>query len=365
MRVGIDAHTLGTGAGGNETYVRELIYSLRDHAPEVEPIAYIADARAQTSVRQMHRLLFRSSWLRVPVAIPWAALRTRPGLLHLQYIAPPWCPVPYVVSVHDIVWLRHPDLLGPVMRRRLEWLMPGTLRRARRVFTLTEAVRRDLAAAYGMDEARVDVVPPALDPVFRPVSEPEKVEAVRREHELPERFVLYAGALQPRKNLVRLARAVASLRKEGVVDRLVVAGPRIWLVDRVMKELEDEGLLDGIQFLPYVPREQLPALMAAASVFAYVSLYEGFGLPVAEAMACGAPVVGSTDPAIREVAGEAAFLCDPLDDESVREGLRTVLEDAALRARLRAQGLARAAVYSREAMAQAAVRGYKAALGSV
>jgi glycosyltransferase involved in cell wall biosynthesis len=366
MRVGIDAHTLGTGAGGNETYVRELLCAFRQCAPETDLVAYVDPKSCPdddtVAAFPRHPLAFRPSVLRVPLALPWAIRCTGPDLLHVQYAAPPCCPCPFVVSIHDVVWKSHPELLGPVMRARLAWLTPNTVRRAARVFVLTEAVKGDLLETFDFPADRIDVVSPGVDPMFHRVDEAARVDAVRRKYSLPKDYVLYVGALQPRKNLARLAAASARLAAGGLPHALVIAGPRIWRHQEVLRQFEGLGLEDRLCLVGYVEQEDLPALISDASAFAYVSIYEGFGLPVLEAMACGTPVLASADPAISEVAGGAVLHCDAFDVDAIADALCRILTDGKLRARLRAAGPERAEAYTRRNRADAALAGYQAAL---
>ncbi len=364
MRIGIDAHAIGTRAGGNETYMRELLFALSDSDCPHDILALINRGVEPAEVAGIptYALPRVPSILRTPLVLPWVARRRKLDLLHVQYILPPACPCPCVVSVHDIGWVRHPELFPPRMRRRLAMLVPTALHKAGRVFVLTEAMRREIAGTYDLDPGRMDVVAPSVDPLWFQVPKPESVDQVRAKYGLPGHFVLFVGALQPRKNLVRLAQAFVQLRDEGLPHSLVITGERTWLYGDMLAAIERLGLGKRLIFTGYVDRSKLPVLTRAADAFAYVSVYEGFGLPVLEALACGVPVLTSNDPAILEVAADAALTCNPLDVEAIASGLRTVLADEPLRERLRAQGPARARWFTREAMGTAAVAGYAAAL---
>jgi glycosyltransferase involved in cell wall biosynthesis len=366
MRIGIDAHAIGTQAGGNETYMWELLKALEEHAPVTDIVAFAdphgSDELAASIRFPVRRLASGSSYLRVPILLPRMARRERVDLLHVQYNAPPYCPCPFVASIHDVVWLRHPELLKPSMRHRLKWLVPGTLRRAARVFTLTEAVKGEIIEAYGVPAGRIDVVPPAIDPALSPERNPDVQATAREKYGLPQDFVLYVGALQPRKNLVRLATAFSRLGARGLPHALVLAGKRAWLTGDMLADIEALGLGDRLRYTGYVDRDDLPALFGGASAFAYVSVYEGFGLPVLEALACGAPTLAADIPVFREVAGDAALLVDPLEVDAIEDGLAKLLTDNDLRGTLQASGPTRAAHFSRERTAKAALRGYGAAL---
>lgn len=364
MRIAIDAHAIGSGAGGNETYMRELLLALDAHAPELDVVAVVHEgARLDGTARTRYHAAARwPAAVRVTLQLPVALLRARCDLLHVQYTAPPVCPRPYVASIHDVGWVRHPELFPAALRGRLNALTPGTLRRAARVFALTEAMRDEIAEAYGTSREKIDVVAPGVDPVFFGARAPERCAGVRAKYGLPDDYVLYVGAVQPRKNLARLAEAVSRLKDRGLPHALVIAGRQGWLSDEVMKPVAALNLGERLRFTGYVEAGDLPALMAAASAFAYVSVYEGFGLPVLEAMACGTPVLASNASAIREVAGDGALCVDALSAEAIEDGLVRILTDTGLREALRTRGPGRAARFTREAMARAAMQGYGKAL---
>jgi len=365
MRVGIDAHTLGRKAGGNETYMRQLLHALSLYAPDQELIALIDRDCPPENVPhgiQTACIPVRSSYLRVPFALPRMAKRLALDLLHVQYTAPPYCPCPYVVSMHDAVAVRYPETMPRADRVRLRWLTGMTLRRAARIFVLTHAMQREISQLYRIPEERFDVVTPVLDPRFHPSLPEEEKQRVREKYRLPEKFILYLGLLQPRKNLVRLAEAFARLVSRGYPHKLVFGGKRAWLYREMIDAIQRLGLGERIIFTDYVPDEDLPPLIASADVFAYVSLYEGFGIPVLEALACGVPTLTSEDPALVEVSGGAALHVNAFDVEAIAAGLQRLIDDEFLRARLRAAGPVRASTFTPVSMATAALDGYRKAL---
>ena len=368
QHIGIDAHYIGARAGGNETYMRNLLAGLA----QVCPYARITALTSQVIHRQGGEtagfptapIPTDSSYLRVPFVLPWMAKKYRLDLLHVQYTAPPICPVPYVVTMHDIVAFRFPESMPFLDRHRLRRMSRSTLKRARRIFTVTEAMRTEISSTFHIDPAQIDVVPNALAPIYNETITDARREAVRQKYTLPEKYILYVGLLQPRKNLMRLAEAFARLREEGLEHTLVIVGKRAWLYGAMLENMEALNLWDHLQFTDYVDTEDLPVLYNLADVFTFVSLYEGFGIPVIEALACGTPVLASTDPALMEVTGGGALYPDPLDIEDITEKLRVLINDTELRKDLVAKGQDHIKKYSIGNMGQAAETGYKAALES-
>lgn len=364
MRVAIDAHALDTGAGGNESYIRALLEAVSIQKADIQPVAltppgWEGELPSGIALRSLH---VHSSWLRAAFDLPFVLRRGKYELFHAQYIAPPACPCPLVVSIHDFVWKRHPETLPLLMRWRLQTLIPGTLKRARRVFVLSEAMREELTEFYGYPGERIDVVPPAVHARFSMDIKPGVVEKVHTKYGLPSDYLLYTGALQPRKNLRRLLEAFAEVRSEGFPHRLVIAGREAWMMRALAHTVRRLNLEGALVFTGHVDDADLPGLIKGATAFAYVSIYEGFGIPVVEAMACGTPVLTSNVGALAEVAGDAALTCDPFDVDGIATGLRALLTDAAERQRLEEVGPRRARDFSHEAMGKAVVAGYQRAL---
>jgi glycosyltransferase involved in cell wall biosynthesis len=268
------------------------------------------------------------------------------------YVSPlfqlPWrCPCPAVPVAHDFAFLRFPGEF--TVRRRLQARAQAwhAVRLATRIVAVSEATAADLQHFHGVDPARVQVCLEAAAPVYRPQPE-ARVAALRQRLGLPPRFVLYLGRLQPRKNLVRLIDAFGRVvaRRPDLPHHLILGGGRGWLYETIYQAAQDSPARDRIRFLDFVPEEDLPALYAAAEAMALVSLWEGFGLPVLEAMACGTPVLTSSVSSLPEIAGDAAQLVDPADTVAIASGLEALMGDAERRARLREAGLARAAAFS-------------------
>ncbi len=266
--------------------------------------------------------------------------------------------VPTVLTVHDLIFRRYPAHHKRLNRWYLNTTMPLFCRRADHIIAVSEQSKRDISAAYGIPSAKVTVIYEAADPRFRP-QPAETVAAIHGRYGLPDRYVLFVGTIEPRKNLGRVLAAFEQLHAEGLTDALVVVGKRGWLYDDFFARLEGSPAKSAVIFPGFVPDADLPAVYAGAQALAFPSEFEGFGLPVLEAMACGIPVVCSNTSSLPEVAGDAAVLVDPLNTEALTDGLRRILTDPGLADHLRVRGLAQAARFSWERTAKETLAIYR------
>ena len=264
-----------------------------------------------------------------------------------EHLLLPLRTIPTVLTVHDLVFRRLPEHHKSLNRWYLNSTLPLYCRRASHIITISECSRRDLVAAYGLPPEKITVIYEAADPRFR-IQLPGAVADVRARYGLPDRYLLFVGTIEPRKNLGRLLAAFESIHAEGLSDGLVIVGRRGWLYDDFFTRLERSPARDAVIFPGYAPDEDLPAIYAGAQALVFPSLYEGFGLPVLEAMACGTPVAASSASSIPEVGGEATLYFKPTNVEEIIETTRRLLRDAALREEMRARGLAQAARFSWE-----------------
>ena len=276
--------------------------------------------------------------------LSWEMARQPPDVLFVPaHVLPLVHPRRSVVTVHDLGYLYYPGAHRPFDRWYLHWSTRYHVRAARHLIADSQATRDDLIRHYRAAPERVTVVTPGCDEIFRPVTDANRLAQVKGRYNIRGDYLLHVGTLQPRKNVERLLGAFARL--DGGLQ-LVLAGKRGWLYDRIFRQVEELGLGDRVLFTGHVPQADLPSLMSGARLLAMPSLYEGFGLPVVEAMACGTPVVCSNASSLPEVAGDAALLVDPLDVEAWAEAMRRVLEDQRLRAELIARGLQQARQFS-------------------
>lgn len=367
-RIAIDAHMVGGEETGNERYIQGLVGGLRALGEGNEYLLYTPDpALLPPDLLARHirarRVVPADNFRRVGLAMPRATRQDRADLLHVTYTLPPLLPCPAVVTVHDISYRLYPETFSLRDRLLLSLAVPRSMRRAARVITDSEAARRDIIRHYRLPGAKVAAIPLAAGEQFREGIAPETVAAVRARYRLPERFILAVGNLQPRKNLRRLIDAYAALRTSHPVDcHLVLVGQPYWRHAELARVITMHGLEERVITTGYVADEDLPAIYRAATIFAYPSIYEGFGLPPLEAMACGTAVVTSNTSSLPEVIGEAGLLVDPFDTGAIAAALRRLLDDADLRERLRKAGLRRAADFSWREVARRTVHVYEAAI---
>ncbi len=344
MRVVLDVQsTLGQPTGIGQ-YARQLLAALRRVAPEHE---FVGLSWGREVVMRTDRRLRWQQW-----ELPRRAQAARADVLHVTgFDAPRFRPCPVVLTVHDLVGMLFPQSLPPVARLYWACWLPHSVRWATRIIADSCHTRADLIRLLGVRPERIEVVYLGVDETFRPVTDPAALAAVRERYGLPERVILYLGTLEPRKGLDTLVAAFARLAAD-LPHHLVIAGKRGWYTEPLFRQVRALGLERRVHFPGYVAAGDQAALYSLADLFVLPSRYEGFGLPVLEAMACGTPVVCSQAASLPEVAGDAAVLVPPGDVEALAGGLRGVLQDGVLRQGLRERGLERARRFTWEETAR-------------
>ena len=350
MRFSVDAHAIGQQLTGNEVYVRSLLDGFAKLDSDAEFVAYISepDVNGWVPSRFLKRHVTARRYWRLGFQLADRLRRDRPELIHVQYNAPLFCPVPTVVTVHDVSFVEHPEYFPPGQAWQLRMIAGQTARRAARIVTISEFSRRRIARAFGIEEEEIVVTPLAAQEHLRPANRAQAAHHVRQRFGLDRPFLLTVGDLQPRKNQLGLIRAFRELLagEPQLPHALVLAGKETWFAPRVREEIRRSGLAERIVVTGFVGEEDLAALYNAADLFVFPSFYEGFGLPVIEAMACGCAVVCSNAASLPEVADAAAILVDPQDTAEITRAMRDVLLDHELRERLKRHGLQRAGAFS-------------------
>lgn len=367
MPVVIDARTASDHFPGIGRYVVNLCGALRQVAPDLNlVILYDPVATAsRLTLPDVSRLAcptspfaLRQQWL-----VPRQLRRVGACLYHSPYyLMPYWPGVPAVLTCHDVIPLVYPNYFSAQQRLAFRLAHRLALRAAHHVIAVSQATRADLRRFFGLPAQRVTVIPEAADSHYspRPVYE---IAALRQRYGLSSNYLLYLGSNKPHKNLVRLIQAWALVRQQDAARevQLVIAGPWDARYPESKQLAEDLGLLTSIRFLGPVPETDLPALYSGALILVFPSLYEGFGLPALEAMACGAPVACANTSSLPEVVGDAAPRFDPEDPGALADLLVRLLADPDWRAALREAGLRRAARFSWEETARQTLAVYAAA----
>ena len=370
IRIGVNAHLLSLAqsyrSAGINGYIQQLLRRLPEADPTLIYTVFTGERRytgtAAINVRHSRwptqRPALRIAWEQA--VQPGAARRAKVDLLHEPaFVGPVVSASPFVVTVHDLSFLLYPEAFRAFNRLYLRIVTNLSVRKAQRVIAVSENTKQDLVRAYHLSPNKIDVIHNGLDECFRPLPT-DQVDEFRARQGLPERFLLFVGTLEPRKNVLGLIEAYAQLPKDR--PPLMLVGGKGWLYDEVFALIAARDLTSEVHFVGYVPAEDLPWWYNAAEVFVYPSLYEGFGLPPLEAMACGTPVITAHASSLPEVVGQAALLVDPNDPQMLAQAIARVLTDRGLQDHLRTAGLARASAFSWTQTARHTAQSYRRAL---
>src|ERR1022692_1810853 len=369
LRIGIDIHSVGSNEGGNETYYRELIGELAKVRCDHDFLLYYTNPVATQEVATngrfaLKRLSPAHPMLRIPFTIPRRASLDRLNLYHAQFIVPPFLKCKTVTTIPDIAFEHYPQFFSAYQRAWSKVLIRGSAKKADHIITVSEYSKRDLVETYGIREEKITVTYEGAGKKFVPADRQKAKDELARKYAIGGDFVLYLGRLQARKNLMRLVNAYAHIRKAGFPQKLVLAGRQDTLFESVCSRIRELKLENEIVLPGYVAAADVPTFYNAAEVFVYPSLFEGFGLPIMEAMACGTPVVTSRGSSLEEVAGDAAVLVDPLDELSIAEALKRVLAEPELRRSLGQAGLRRSRQFSFANAARQTIGVYERVMGA-
>jgi glycosyltransferase involved in cell wall biosynthesis len=349
LHIGFDAHSIGTGLGGNETYASNLIEALAEVDTQNRYTLYVT--RQAAIDRYAHRwpnvtirkTLPHTPLVRIPLTLA-AELRRRPiDILHVQYTAPPLAPCDTVVMIHDLSFEHIPETFKRRSWMQLRLTVRRTARSASHILTDSEYSRQDILRTYRLPPERVTTTPLAASSRFKPVHD----RGVLDKYGISGDYILAVGSIQPRKNIARLIRGYTRMLSQHSdnAPRLVIVGKRAWLFEDTIRAAAISSANDKILFTGYVPERELAALYTGALCFAYPSYFEGFGIPLLEAMRCGTPTITSDRTCFPEVVGDASLIIDPFDEESIAAGLWRMISDVALREQLRSRGFVQSSLF--------------------
>ncbi|HEX4951212.1 MAG TPA: glycosyltransferase family 1 protein [Blastocatellia bacterium] len=369
MHIGIDAHAIGARQGGNETYIRNLLVALAELDQANQYTLYFSEAQAADAWRnryanfQVRLLPPPTPLVRVPLALAFDLRRYPVDVLHVQYTAPPFCPVPVVTTIHDLAFEHLPETFTRRGKTQLRLTVRRTARRAAHILTVSEYSRQDIIRTYGLSPDKITVTHNGCEVQYTPQpASSREAEEIRRKFGITQDYLLAVGSLQPRKNLIRLLRAYVALRQQhpDFQPQLVLVGRRLWLYEEVLREIRQQPFAADVIVTGYANEEDLPALYRSAIALVYPSLFEGFGLPPLEAMACGTPVITSNSSSLPEVVGDAALLVNPYEEAALSQAMWQIANDAALRLRLRQAGIKQAKQFTWHAAAEKTLAVYRA-----
>jgi alpha-1,3-rhamnosyl/mannosyltransferase len=370
MRVGLDGYPLSEPRTGVGHYTLELARAVAALAPADQFELLSPAPFAASSIEEINRAgapnlravyvktsRMRGHWW--AVGLPLYEKQARLDLFHGTNFEIPFWNRRSVVTIHDLSALLHAEKHRDSLVRRARLRLPVTAKLAKKIITPTEAVRREVCDHLRVKPDKVIAIPSSARRSFRPMAFEQTVE-IRKRLSIADHFLLFVGTLEPRKNLLTLLRAFEQiLRQTSLRPQLVIAGGEGWLMEEMFAFIKSAGIEDRLRLTGYLADEDLCALYSSCGLFIYPSLYEGFGLPPLEAMACGAPVVAGRVPALREVLGEAAAFVEPLNVGQLAAEIVELLENEEARRRLAANGLKQAAKFSWEETARRTLQVYR------
>lgn len=368
------AHTRSFRRAGVSHYVEQLIHHLGHIDRTNQYSLYTTRGVTADALDVPANFRVRSSLLPTinpRVRIPWEQLyaplllaATRADVFHgVLNVAPLLCPIASVITIHDLAFIRFPGTFRSYNRTYLDFATRLSARRAASILTVSEHTRQEVIGLLGIPPERVHVTHDAARSHFQPPA-PDRLAEFRTRHQLPDQFLLYVGTLEPRKNLTTLLDAYAQVVKSVPIP-LMIGGGKGWLYTPVFERLDELGLRDRVHFVGYIDEDELPLWYAAATLFVFPSIYEGFGMPPLEAMACGTPVITSNSSSLPEVVGDAGVMVSPTDANALAEAIVQVVRDETLRESLRERGLQRAGMFSWRTTAERTLVAYEDVIRSV
>lgn len=353
MRIGIDLHMVNDFMQGSRTHVYNVTQALIELDRHNDYFLYFThkprELPAVFNQPRVHiRTIFPSTRLvRLPVSFPLKLAIDQIDVFHCQYMGPPFLTMPYVVTIHDILHETHPEFYKGLLRYFMCRCYPFSARRAARVLTVSEYSRQEIIKHYRIPEHRLAVTYNAVSGEFRPVTDPQRIQQVKRKYGIGSNYILFVGRLEPRKNIPNLIRAYHLLKERlDSPPKLVIAGMKDFMFEHLFETTARLKLVNDVVFTGRVDQEDLPVIYSAADLFVYPAYAEGFGIPPLEAMACGVPVITSNTTSLPEVVGNAAMMVPPEDITALSQAMAQVLKNPEVQQDMRARGLRRVRLFS-------------------
>lgn len=378
MKIGLDVDSLTIKSGGIGRYAVNLI----NHVAKIllnegqnEIFIFFHHSFDRDLIYKHSHLKFidkythiKSNVLRKGIFLPFSMRRLKMDLFHgLDHIGIPFLyedkRCKYVVTIHDLITRIYPSKFTKKHRLVQNTLLPHILRKAGRIIAVSNSTKNDIIKFYPEYAHKIKVIYEGVEPQFFPRSNQE-IEKTLDKYNVDFRYILFLGTVEPRKNIIRVVDAFIQLKQEGNIEqKLVITGRKGWLYKDIIEKINKTPFSQDIIFTDFVDDEDLPFLYSGAEIFLYPSLYEGFGLPVLEAMSCGSPVITSNLSSLPEVAGDAAILVDPMNVEEIVQAMEKLLRDRELRKELKRKSLERAKFFSWERAAKETLHLYEDIFG--
>lgn len=378
MKIGLDVDSLTIKSGGIGRYAVNLINHVAKkllNEGQNEIFIFFHHSFDRDLIHKHSHLKFidkytniKSNVLRKGIFLPFSMRRLKMDLFHgLDHIGIPFLyqdkRCKYVVTIHDLITRIYPSKFTKKHRLVQNTLLPHILRKADRIIAVSNSTKNDIIKFYPEYAHKIKVIYEGVESQFFPRSNQE-IEKTLDKYNVDFRYILFLGTVEPRKNIIRVVDAFIQLKQEGNIEqKLVITGRKGWLYKDIIEKINKTPFSQDIIFTDFVDDEDLPFLYSGAEIFLYPSLYEGFGLPVLEAMSCGSPVITSNLSSLPEVAGDAAILVDPMNVEEIVQAMEKLLRDRELRKELKRKSLERAKFFSWEMAAEETLHLYEDILG--
>lgn len=339
-------------------------FTLRNSEGKAKQLAPFARGKVKLNSCKFSGTLYRAAINFLPIPYSWFFGKDQDITHFFNYIVPPFVKGKKVVTVYDMVYKAFPETMRARTRNMLNMSLKRSMKRADLIITISEFSRSEILKYFPEHEAKIRVVPCGVDlNFFKPCEDQARIDAVRSKFKIEGDYFLYLGTLEPRKNLEMLIDSyklfLSKYEDKANAPKLVLAGGRGWLFDSIFEKVKNENLSEQILFTEYLASEDRTPLMCGSLAFCFPSIYEGFGMPPLEAMACGVPVLTSNAASLPEVVGESAVICDPYSKESICDGLMKLATDDSLRERLKTEGLERAKMFTWEHSAELLYKAYE------